>query len=171
MITQDYTIDEISPLLDRLQLHLSDMTEVMELLGEMMIEHTKERFKTGAGPDGTGWAPTSQTTLDAYKARGDRADPRPLFGPTGRLSSEVSYTVGLDRTSVEWGSNMIYAGVMHFGAAKGAFGQTSRGSSIPWGDIPARPWLGVSEENMSNVAARLELWLRDVAGEGGTAQD
>lgn len=169
MITQEYTIDEVTPLLDRLQLHLGDMTSVMEDLGELLVEQTKERFKSGTGPDGTRWAPTSETTLDAYRARRERADPRPLLGPTKRLSDDVFSQAG--PSSVEWGSSLIYSAVMHFGAAKGAFGQTSRGSSIPWGDIPARPWLGVAEDDEPEIIATLQNWLRDVAGEGGIAQD
>ena len=41
-----------------------------------------------------------------------------------------------DSNSVSIGSPLIYGGTHQFGAEQGAFGVTSRGSPIPWGDIP-----------------------------------
>ena len=49
------------------------------------------------------------------------------------------------------GSPLIYAGVHQFGAKKGAFGTTSKGSPIPWGDIAARPFLGVSNDDEREI--------------------
>ena len=51
------------------------------------------------------------------------------------------------RDQVEVGSPLIYAGTHQFGAARGAFGSTSGGAPIPWGDIPARPFLGLSDDD------------------------
>ena len=42
-----------------------------------------------------------------------------------------------------------------FGAEKGAFGATSRGTPIPWGDIPARPFLGLSADDRDGVRDRI----------------
>ena len=50
---------------------------------------------------------------------------------------------------------------MQFGARYGAFGTISRGGSIPWGNIPARPFLGISDTDRSNIAATVEEWLAD----------
>lgn len=163
MITQEINIDEITPMLDRLRVSLSNMTPVMQDLGELMVRQTKDRFPDGIGPDGSRWAPKSPVTMQRYGSRrSNRIDPRPLFGPSGRLSSEISYQAG--PTSVEWGSNLIYAGVMQFGAARGAFGTTSRGAPIPWGNIPARPFIGVSDEDRNKITDVLEEWLLSVAG-------
>lgn len=153
--------DTFSPLLDRLAAHLSDMTPVMQDLGELLVQQTKDRFPTGTAPDGTAWAAKSTATLATYRRRKDRADPRPLFGPSGRLSSEIFHQANAG--SVEWGSNLIYAAVMQFGAEKGAFGAASNGASIPWGSIPARPYIGLSEEDTAAVVADLEEWLRSIA--------
>lgn len=170
MITQEINIDEITPLLDRLQASLSNMQPVMQDLGELMIKQTKDRFVAGTAPGGTPWAPKSPATMRAYKRRGDRQDPRPLFGPSGRLSSEIFYQAG--PSSVEWGSNLIYSGVMQFGAAKGAFGTyqgqgfggTTPTISIPWGNIPARPFIGLSDDDRAGITDVLEEWLLSVAG-------
>lgn len=51
------------------------------------------------------------------------------------------------------GSNLIYAAVQQFGAGKGQFGNMANGSPIPWGNIPARPFLGISPEDETNILA------------------
>jgi len=63
---------------------------------------------------------------------------------------------------VELGTNKIYSAVMQFGAAKGAFGTNARGGSIPWGNIPARPFLGISDQDRLNIAGIVEEWLQDI---------
>jgi phage virion morphogenesis protein len=161
MVSIKINEDEITAVLDRLQKHLTDMTPVMSEIGEMLVDSTKQRFTQGASPEGRAWAPKSQTTIDAYIARGDRVDFRPLFGPTGRLSSEINYQA--TDTSVEWGSALIQAAVMHFGAAKGAFGSDTSGRSIPWGTIPARPFIGLSDQDRSNIKETVYEWLDKVS--------
>ncbi|MFN7004093.1 MAG: phage virion morphogenesis protein [Roseinatronobacter sp.] len=165
MIEWDVKVDDsqIATLFDQLRERLGDMTPVMQDIGELMITSTKQRFVAGQGPDGTAWEPKSDATIAAYTARGDTPDFRPLFGPSKRLSNEISYRVGPDGTSVEWGSSLIYAAVQQFGAAKGAFGEDARGSSIPWGNIPARPFLGLSSDDESNLKAVLVEWLQSAA--------
>lgn len=117
----------------------------MQDIGEYLIASTKQRFHDMQGPQGEPWAPNSEVTQDVTEERGDRYDPRPLFGPTKRLSSEI--LAFPTNHAVEVGSALIQAAVMHYGAEQGAFGTTSRGSPIPWGDIPARPFIGMSAED------------------------
>lgn len=161
MVSIKINEDEITAVLDRLQKHLTDMTPVMTELGEILVDSTKQRFTEGVSPTGAKWAPKSQTTIDSYAARGDRIDFRPLFGPTGRLSSEITYQA--TDSSVEIGSALIQAAVMHFGAGKGAFGADAAGHSIPWGNIPARPFIGLSDQDRSNIKATVYEWLDGVA--------
>lgn len=144
------TNDEITGALLRLSATLSDLTPVMQEIGEIMVDSTKQRFPQGIAPDGSRWAPKSQTTLNRYGARtSNRIDIRPLFGPSGALSSQIFYELTPD--SVSWGSPMIYAATQQFGAAQGAFGRTSRNGPIPWGNIPARPFLGISADDQTNI--------------------
>lgn len=144
------TDDEITGALLRLSATLSDLTPIMQEIGEIVIDSTKQRFPQGIAPDGSRWASKSQTTLNRYGARtSNRIDIRPLFGPSGALSSQIFYEAAPD--SVMWGSPMIYAAVQQFGAAQGAFGRTSRNGPIPWGNIPARPFLGISAEDQVNI--------------------
>lgn len=164
-IAIEYDDAALRAALDRLRALLGNLTPVMQDLGEFLVASTKARFAEGTASDGTPWAPRSQTTVDAYIRRGDPVDPRPLFGPTGSLSRGIFAQA--DASSVEWGSAMIYARVMQEGATQGAFGETGRGAPIPWGDIPARPFLGLSREDEAGVMEIVEEWLAKAAGDPG----
>ncbi|MEQ8340073.1 MAG: phage virion morphogenesis protein [Marinovum algicola] len=159
MITTALDDADLTAGLQRLRVHLTDMTDLMQDLGELLTDSTKSRFGEGTAPDGTPWAPKSQATIDAYQRREKKArvDFRPLFGPTGRLSSEIFYQA--TSSSMEIGSALIQSAVMQFGAEKGAFGTASNGSSIPWGTIPARPFIGLSDQDRANVNAEILEYL------------
>lgn len=161
MIEIELDDGEFRMALTRIAEALADMTPVMQDIGELMVYSTKSRFLAGEAPDGTPWAPKSQTTRDSYARRRDPIDDRPLFGPSRRLSSEIHYSAGSE--GVEWGSSLIYAATQHFGAARGSFGTTRRGGAIPWGDIPARPFLGLSEGDRADVLDTVNSWLERVA--------
>ncbi len=153
MYTLEFNDSELKAL-DRLTAGLGDMTPAMQEIAEYMVVSTKDRFPKGISPEGQPWAAKSQTTLDAYARRGDRLDTRPLFGPSGQLSQMIFAQAGPD--SAEWGSPMIYSAAMQFGAAQHAFGP-----STPWGDIPARPFLGASEADKTVIS---EIVMEYVAG-------
>ena len=65
-----------------------------------------------------------------------------------------------------WGSPMVYAAAMQFGAAQGAFGRTRRNGPIPWGNIPARPFLGISADDETNILGALAGWIERAAEAG-----
>ncbi len=163
--------DEITAGLQRLSGALENMLPVMQELGEYFVDSTTQRFPTGRAPDGSIWAAKSPVTIAAQGGRRtNRLDTRPLFGPSGSLSSTINYEAFPDR--VEWGSPMEYAAVQQFGAAAGSLGFYSgvdkRGRSYsgvsPWGDIPARPFLGVSAEDQVNVLDIFADYLTEAAG-------
>lgn len=149
MIRVDVINDQITAAFVQAARKLDDLTPLMQEIGEYLLESSKENFRTGSAPDGTPWAPRSPVTLAAYEARGERPKGGPLVGVSRALSTTITYEAGPD--SVEWGSNMIYAAVMQFGAAQGAFGATARGSPIPWGTIPARPFLGIGADDEAEI--------------------
>lgn len=129
--------------LDRIVHTASDLTPVMQEIGEVLVESTKRRFAQGRAPDGAPWAPNRPSTL----AR--KRDPRPLIGESRRLSNEIFPRAGRD--FVEVGSALEYSAVQQFGARKGQFGRTRRGAPIPWGTITARPFVGLSDEDRRNI--------------------
>lgn len=154
--------DQITPALKRVNAAFDNPLPLYQDLGEYLVKSTTDRFPTGRAPDGSVWAPKSPATLAAYGARKtNRLDRRPLFGPSGALSSTINYQAFPDR--IEWGSPMIYAAVQQFGAAQGAFGRTKRNGPIPWGNIPARPFLGISAEDEPLMLDIVAEWFTSAA--------
>lgn len=158
MYTIEFNAAAADAALARLAGALDDPTPLMQDLGELLTRSTKQRFAEGVSPDGVRWAPKSQTTLERYGSRrSNRVDIRPLFGPSGALNSTIHHEAARDQVWI--GSALVYAAVQQFGAAKGAFGAMSNGSPIPWGNIPARPFLGVSAEDEGNIVLTVEDYL------------
>ncbi|MBW4708629.1 phage virion morphogenesis protein [Roseobacter sp. YSTF-M11] len=164
MVDVKFNDAEVEAALSELSARLSDMTPVFEVLGDLLEDSTEKRFDEGVSPEGIPWAPKSQATIDNYIRQGLSVDPRPLHGPnldTLPLRRSFFHDAGRDQLVI--GTNKIQAAVMHFGAAKGAFGTTSRGSPIPWGRIPARPFVGISSSDRAAIVATVEEWLEEAA--------
>lgn len=158
-VTIEIKDDQISAALDRLSAALTNTLPLMQDLGEFLVNSTKQRFPTGRAPDGSVWAPKSPVTIAAQGGRKtNRLDTRPLFGPSGALSSTINYEAFEDR--VTWGSPMVYAAMQQFGGRKSAFPHL-------WGDIPARPFIGISAEDQTGILDIMREYLSQAAGEPG----
>lgn len=179
MITITLEDHAVQAALDKLRARLADMTPVMADIGEELVARTKDRFASSTGPDGQPWAPNRPSTVAAYlgrfsgsfkkdgslskKGQARSGSKKPLIGESRMLSQQISAQA--DRSSVVVGSSRIYAGTQQFGAKQGAFGRTRRGGPIPWGDIPARPFLPVTPDHTLYAAeipvilAILQGWL------------
>jgi phage gpG-like protein len=157
-----------------------DLRPVLELIGARMAERTKQRFDTATGPDGQPWAPNAQSTLEQFlgnfknsrnkdgalskKGRARAAGKKPLTGETSALRTTINYQVAGGNT-VNIGSPMVYARVQQEGAKRGQFGnqpfKAKRGTfPIPWGDIPARPFLGFSDDDQDEIIGIVRGYLK-----------
>ena len=145
---------EVRRALDRLQAAGADLRPVMEDIGAHLVDTTRERFSTQTDPDGAAWAPLSPATKKRKKRNVGK-----VLTEEGTLRHQIVYRA--DSDSVVVGSPTIYAGTHQFGAKQGAFGSTSKGSPIPWGDIPARPIFGLSDDDEREVAALILDHLAD----------
>jgi phage virion morphogenesis protein len=120
-------------------------------LGEELTKSTKKRFETSTAPDGTKWAPNKPSTLKRKKGN------KPLIGKTGTLAQQISYAVGLDSLMVGSTSPMKYAAMQQFGGKKSRFPNL-------WGDIPARPFLGISDADEKMIVNTVDEYLRRAVG-------
>jgi phage virion morphogenesis protein len=148
-------LGELKDLLQR----VDDLGPALREIGEDLTESTKQRFASATDPDGTPWARNSVVTLERYgamfarnkdgtmKPGGVRAmgAKKPLTGETRALQTTINYQV-TGPTTVTIGSPMVYAAVQQFGAQAGSLGPKS-----PWGDIPARPFLGLSPADEQGI--------------------
>jgi phage virion morphogenesis protein len=137
--------------MDRLAKFSGDPGPVLKAIGEDLVASTKERFGAGKGPDGTPWSPNSPVTIARYLQR-RRGGKKPLIGESRALSTTIGYTVAGSELVV--GSPMKYAAVQQLGAAKGSLGKRA-----PWGDIPPRPYLGISGEDQERISRTILDYL------------
>ncbi len=139
--------EEIRRALRNLQAAASDMSPALKEIGERLTESTKRRFGTTTGPDGNLWPLNSPVTLQ-YKEGN-----RPLTGETGALMDTIRWQLQGD-DAVEIGSPRGYAAMQQFGGAKAEFPHL-------WGDIPARPFLGVSDDDRDTMLDIIQAHIED----------
>jgi len=160
---------EVSLLLQALQSRLGDTTPAMREVGEIVRESVMRNFRQGRAPDGTPWKPS----LRAIMQRGQ------TLVDTGRLRNSINVQAGKDYVTV--GTNVEYAKTHQFGARRGSFGEVlahvrahtrktrsgrttqvrahTRRVRLPWGNIPARPFLGVRRTDWKDVREALLHYL------------
>ena len=130
---------------------VADTQHLAEQIGAALVSGTQDRFDAGKAPDGSDWAPTK---------RGGQ-----ILVDTGALKDSVGYEASPGLVVV--GTADVRAGTHQFGAKKGAYGSTGKGHPIPWGDIPARRFLGIGpddeEESLQTASQTLQ---RVLAGRG-----
>ena len=168
------------PVLDALQSLQSkgaNLGPALREIGEDLQDSTLLRFVSGTGPDGQRWPSNTRATYEAYLRKmsgtyhpqtGQRtgvkkgwlrkdgklgakgvsamAGKKPLIGESRALSTSITYYV--DRNTLVIGSPMEYAAMQQFGGRKAEF-------PFLWGDIPARPFLGISTQDETAILAVL----------------
>ena len=152
-----------------------NMRPALMQIGETLSASTKRRFQSSTAPDGSKWDPNSPVTISRFtttrrvkgvhvgrkdtvtknrkllSSTGEQVwdSKKPLIGHSKSLGHSITYQAMVRQLLV--GSPMIYAVTQQFGAKKGSFGSDKRGRSIPWGDIPARPFLGISDADRVSI--------------------
>lgn len=146
------TVDdaEVQAALGEAARRASDLTGLMDVIGAALVSSAQGRFENAAGPDGLPWRPS----LRAMTQRG-----RTLLD-SGRLRQSLSHRPS--RAQVEVGTNVLYAGVHQFGAARrrcrpGPSAPRRRARAAPRTAAPcrARPWHGEAEEARRRLPGQL----------------
>lgn len=136
---------EILAALRQLQQSMGNMSPALRKIGESLKESTQLRFSSKTGPDGQAWLGNADSTIE-HKGRDF-----PLTDG-GTLGNTIDYQL-LGSDGVLIGSPMDdYAAMMQFGGTKDEFPNL-------WGDIPGRPFLGISEQDKSDILAIIQRHL------------
>lgn len=147
---------------------------LMQIIAQDLENSTRLRFTDSRDPNGVPWAPI---TLAAKLSRARRlasksgqtlrtmnvAKLRAFLGPAQPLlDTRVlanSITSRATNTYAEVGTNKNYAPTHQFGARQGQYGRTKRGAPVPWGNVPARPFLGLSDADRLLITERVEAFI------------
>ncbi|MDS4020666.1 MAG: phage virion morphogenesis protein [Candidatus Competibacter sp.] len=183
----EITVDdaELNAALRRLQAKLGDLKPFFADVGEQLLNSTRERFRAQTAPDGAPWAPLSP----AYAARKKKNKNKILTLDgrlRGTLTKQVDQDSLRIGTPLAYGATHQFgARKGQFGAvvaqinayvrrvksrdvkqgrktvAKGvAFVRAhSRKMIVPWGNIPARPFLGLSDRDRADLLDALNEYL------------
>jgi phage virion morphogenesis protein len=136
MIDIQYNDDDGLAALRKLQKAAGNLSPALKEIGEDLQESTKQRFVSLSGPDGQAWPENSPVTLERKRGL------RPLTDE-GTLMDTINYQL-LDNSTLAIGSPLEYAAMQQFGGSKSEFPHL-------WGDIPERPFLGISDDDRSNI--------------------
>ena len=144
MISVEWDDREVLNALQKLQRATGDLSPAFREIGDVLVESTKQRFESGTGPDGQRWDDNSDVTI-ARKGRN-----KPLLAEGTLLESIHFELIGND--TLEVGSSMKYAAMQQFGGTKDEFPWL-------WGDIPDRPFLGISSDDKEQILAIIQSHL------------
>lgn len=167
MITISIDQAAVTEALQRIVRRTQNIRPALSEIGATIVNNSKLRFRSATGPDGQPWPELSETTLIQRAKRRTRGSIRTKKGntkvgairimlsakpllDTGVLRNSIHAKVENDRVLI--GSGEIYAATMQFGATKGQF---KASPPIPWGTVPPRPYLGVSDSDGAEILSIL----------------
>ena len=143
---------------------------LLAAVGLVLEDSTIARFDTGTDPAGVRWE--SYAPLNPLYAMVEKKGTSILVGSGFLRGSIRSGVVG---HTLFVGSDAVYAAVHQFGAViqprKGRYLSFMMGGHLWHVDsvwVPARPYLGISDEDQVMIMAELEATLvRAIGGDGG----
>ena len=131
---------------------------LLDNIGASLVASTEHRFETGTGVDGSPWPESIRAQLTGGKTLVD----------TGRLRGSITHNA--TARMVEVGTNVIYAAIHQFGGdivpktAKALrFKVGGKWAMTKKVTIPARPFLGIDEDDEKEIILIGEDWLREAA--------
>lgn len=166
--------DNVRENLREMWARLSNMTPLMRAIGDRVVEQTKRRFAAGGpAPSGTPWA--KPKTPNPKRVR--------TLTVSGHLRDSIRYQLrGQDAVAI--GTTKEYAAIHQLGgtitqgarselflrnrykrgAKKGQFKKgTQAGQGYTFGErkinIPARPYLGLSENDSAEIIGIINEWI------------
>ena len=156
------TIDDtgIKTALQQLSTKLADMTPAMRRIAGYMQNAVEENFAQEGRP--TKWIPSKRALRDSGHTLQD----------SGQLAASISSRFSADSAMV--GTNKPYAAPNHFGAHIPAhdiapvnkkalwwpgLAHPVKKARFPGADIPARPFMCLTDSDIQDIEAALQKWL------------
>jgi phage virion morphogenesis protein len=158
-------IGAVKKLLANAALSNTDRARLLGSIGVEMEAQTQERFDTQQSPDGNSWKALAQKTTAYYASKG-LLGARSILVGEGTLRDSITSAVKGGAWSVLVGATMEYAAVHQFGAeikpksAKALF--VPGYGMLPKVTIPARPYLGVSQDDTKAIENVVAAFLEGI---------
>ena len=165
---------DVKELLAQIRRRTHTLAPVMNIIGQIVRTSIVRNFEKEGRPKR--WKKHSKTTENR---RGKGAT---ILRAESHLMNSIHHKA--HKNSVVIGTDRVYAAIHQFGAEKGAFGtlsvvqqvkahirkirgkrqkvrahQRTRKMSVPWGDIPARPFLLVQKDDWAEIRKALSDYI------------
>lgn len=137
-ISIEYEAGKALDFIRRLGEHIDDLSPLFGDIGEYLIESTQARFDVQQSPDGEPWLPLSPRYARRKPKNADR-----ILVLDALMRDTLAYNAG--PREMEFGTNRIYAATHQFGR----------------GNIPARPFLGISDDDENEILKLLRDYVAD----------
>lgn len=169
------SFDSIIRIFTALSDRMRDMTPVYDEIGEIMIESVQTNFEQGGRPNK--WKESKRAREQGGRTLIDKGGSGGLLGSIHRVPSNSKVIIAAGK---------VYAATMHFGAQKGEFGTVmarvgahnrmsvngreyrvaahTRRQLVPWGNIPARPFMMIQTEDIEEINKAVINYLTDFGG-------
>jgi phage virion morphogenesis protein len=154
-------VEAVKKLLANSALDSADRARLLGSIGVEMEAQTQERFDTKKSPDGDSWKALAEKTKSYYASKGWAA--RSILVGAGTLRDSITSEVQGGSWSVLAGATMEYAAIHQWGGDIKP--KSAKALSVPgYGKlqkvtIPARPYLGVSQDDAKAIEAAAAVFL------------
>ena len=140
IISLNYDDKAIQEKLRKLVKKTSDLTQVMNEIGQQLLLSTDQRFEKQVDPEGIPWKSNTPYTRRLKKAKGyiDK-----ILQASGRGRASINYAATSDRVVV--GTNVDYM----------------RKHQLGLEGLPVRKFLGISKEDEVEIGIILDEYLRE----------
>lgn len=156
----------------RLLQRFGDLFPLMDRIGMLLENSTRHRFETSRAPSGATWKPSLRARFEAVPQNDKTVGP--LNSKTlvrdGHLRDSITHAA--TSSTVEVGSNLLYARIHQLGGKIVPVNAPALSFRLPGGAelihvmsviIPARPYLGVSAEDMVGIKRQVERFAEAAA--------
>lgn len=138
---------------------MADPAPIMADVAALGKSTTRLRFRTQTGPDGKPWQPSLRAQITGGRT----------LTQDRHLLESISSRSGRDWA--EWGANRIYAAIHQFGGVIRARNAKALRFALAGGGfatvqsvkIPARPFLGLSTDDVADIVHLIETRLAEAA--------
>lgn len=149
-ITISFNDKDVNQALHALQEKVINLRPMLLKIGELLQESTEDRLNSGKNVDPTGkpWV-----TLQPWYQEQKKRNQGKILSLNGHLADSINHDV-INGNTVIVGTNKEYAAIHQFGGAirpKTAKALNVGGRAVKKVTIPARPFLGVSNQDKENI--------------------
>lgn len=149
-----YDDAEVRRGLNRLLRASRDLSPAMREIAGHLVDSASENLRRQAAPDGTPWAPLAERTL--AERRRDPFDVRRILERSGDLFTTIQGEHGKRHAAA--GTDIAYAAIHQFGGRPGMAPAPAA--------VPARPFLGVTDDHRDMILATIREHLRRAVDPG-----